>query len=36
MLTDIEIAQAANPKRIGEVAEAAGIPEDYQIGRAHV
>ena len=29
MLTDIEIAQAANPKRIGEVAEAAGIPEDY-------
>ena len=29
MLTDIEIAQAANPKRIDEVAEAAGIPEGY-------
>ena len=29
MLTDIEIAQAANPKRIGEIAEKAGINEKY-------
>ncbi len=29
MLTDIEIAQAANPKIISEVAETAGIPDEY-------
>ncbi|MDO4291239.1 MAG: formate--tetrahydrofolate ligase [Eggerthellaceae bacterium] len=29
MLTDIEIAQAANPKRIGEIAEKTGINEKY-------
>ena len=29
MLTDIEIAQAATPKRIDEIAEKAGIPDSY-------
>ena len=29
MLTDIEIAQAATPKRIDEIAQAAGIPDSY-------
>ncbi len=29
MLTDIEIAQAAHPKKISDVAASAGIPEDY-------
>ncbi|MDO4182899.1 MAG: formate--tetrahydrofolate ligase [Coriobacteriia bacterium] len=29
MLTDIEIAQAAQPKHIREIAEAAGVPEQY-------
>ena len=28
MPTDIEIAQAAHPRRIEEIAKAAGIPED--------
>ncbi len=29
MLTDIEIAQACEPKKITEIAERAGIPEEY-------
>ena len=29
MLTDIEIAQAATPKPITEIAQAAGVPEKY-------
>ncbi|MBR2281751.1 MAG: formate--tetrahydrofolate ligase, partial [Spirochaetales bacterium] len=29
MLTDIEIAQSVEPRRISEIAEAAGIPEQY-------
>ena len=29
MMTDIEIAQAANPLKIGEIAEAAGVDEKY-------
>ena len=29
MLSDIEIAQATTPKRITEVAKAAGVPEQY-------
>ena len=28
-MTDIEIAQAANPLKIGEIAEAAGVDEKY-------
>ena len=29
MMTDIEIAQAANPLKIGEIAQAAGVDEKY-------
>ena len=29
MLSDIEIAQAANPKHISEIAQAAGVPQEY-------
>lgn len=29
MLTDIEIAQSVKPRHIGEIAEKAGIPEEY-------
>ena len=29
MLTDIEIAQSVTPRFIGEIAEKAGIPEEY-------
>ena len=29
MLSDIEIAQAASPKHIAEIAEAAGVPQEY-------
>ena len=29
MKTDIEIAQAANPLKIGEIAQAAGVDEKY-------
>ena len=29
VLTDIEIAQAATPKRIDEIAEKIGIPDSY-------
>ena len=28
-MTDIEIAQAANPLKIGEIAQAAGVDEKY-------
>ena len=33
MMTDIEIAQAANPLKIGEIAQAAGVDEKYSSRR---
>ena len=33
MMTDIEIAQAANPLKIGEIAQAAGVDEKYLVHR---